>query len=263
MTDHDDPRNPFQEWTHVFVPYCSGDIFTGDNLPSWDVEHRGWRHGSFAKDWVAANVPRPSKVMVTGCSAGGYGATFWAPVFFDFFRQTSPATQQYGFFDSSAGIGSQSQLVGMHTNLNQTDFLTQGHVPAYLDMNFDFADPESFYNFSSDILALQSLEFPNARIGAFTSNMDSVQYGYTLLGGLIYTPNEWSEAMRTVFDMAYLKGSANLYGWINPGASHCIIPFSGFYNTEVEGILLHEWLADVVNDRPFQQIVDCKNDGQC
>jgi len=263
IRNHADARNPFQGWTHVYVPYCSGDIFTGDNLPSWGVEHRGWQHGAAAFDWVEANIPSPTHAMVTGCSAGGYGAAFWAPVFFDLFRRISPSTRLYGFYDSSAGIGSQSQFIGMHTDLNQTDFLTQGAVPAYDDMDFTFDDEEAYKNFSSDVIALQSLEFPNAKINAFSSNADSVQYGYTLLGGLVYTPAQWTEGMRETAQLSFAKGSANLGGWINPGASHCIIPYNAFYDNEVEGIQLHEWLADIVNDQPYQREGDCRKDGQC
>jgi len=263
VRDHDDNRNPFQDWTHLYIPYCSGDIFTGDNRPDWDVEHRGWPHGSAGLEWVRNNIPRPSHAMITGCSAGGYGATFWAPLYFQLFRQTSPATRLYYFGDSSAGIGSQSQLVGMSEDLNQTDFLLQGQVPAYAGMDFSFSDPESYKNFSSDTIALASQEYQNAMFSVFSSNADSVQYSYTLLGGLIYTPAQWTAGMREVGELAIAKGAGNVASWINPGASHCIIPYNGFYDNEVDGIFLHDWLDDMVNDRPIQMQVDCLSDNSC
>ncbi len=30
LLDHSDPRNPFRDWTHVYVPYCTGDVHWGD-----------------------------------------------------------------------------------------------------------------------------------------------------------------------------------------------------------------------------------------
>jgi len=263
VRDHSDNRNPFQEWTHVYVPYCSGDIFTGDNRPDWGVEHRGWLHGNESLAWVRNNMRTPSHVAVVGCSAGGYGATMWTPVFFDHFRSTSPSTRLYMFADSSAGIASIAQLSGMHADLNQTDFLLQGAVPGYAGLDFSFTDPESYQEFSSDVLALMSQEFPNTMLSVFTSNSDAVQYGYTVMGGLFYTPAEWTEGMRIVGEMAAAKGAGNIASWINPGASHCIIPYPAFYETEVDGILLHEWLQDMVADRPIQMEVDCRADGSC
>jgi len=201
--------------------------------------------------------------MITGCSAGGYGASLWTPLFFQFFRSSSPNTRLYMFADSSAGIASQAQLHGMSDDLNQTDFLLQGQVPAYASIDYSFAQEDSYLNYSSDLLGLAAEEYDGAMLSVFTSNTDSVQYSYTVLGGLLYTPQQWSNAMRQTGELAKDKGAGNVASWINPGSSHCIIPSDRFYNTEVDGIFLHDWLDDMVNDRPIQMDVDCLTDGNC
>jgi hypothetical protein len=69
--------NPFATWTHVFVPYCTGDVHVGDaerthaGVP-WS--HRGFRNLEAAVAAAAAALPRPVEVVVSGSSAGGFGA---------------------------------------------------------------------------------------------------------------------------------------------------------------------------------------------
>lgn len=76
-----------QNWTIIFVPYCTGDIFIGDNSKTYvseDGTELDWRHNGFKNtqgilDWMK-NGPFKHhfdaipKLMVTGCSAGGAGS---------------------------------------------------------------------------------------------------------------------------------------------------------------------------------------------
>jgi hypothetical protein len=72
-----------QAWNIVFLPYCTGDIHIGNKIniySDYDPSHakvqyhRGYVNSKFAAAWMAANMPRPDKLFVTGYSAGGYGA---------------------------------------------------------------------------------------------------------------------------------------------------------------------------------------------
>src|SRR5687767_11085004 len=84
--DRRNPENPFRDWTHVYIPYCTGDLhwgsidktYTGSSGP-FVVPHRGAINATAALSWASENVPAPRQVFVTGCSAGGYGSIFWAP----------------------------------------------------------------------------------------------------------------------------------------------------------------------------------------
>ncbi|MCH7788969.1 MAG: hypothetical protein IH940_05955, partial [Acidobacteria bacterium] len=49
----DNPNNPFADWSIIFMPYCSGDVFLGDTTNDYDddgdgevltIEHRGYRN---------------------------------------------------------------------------------------------------------------------------------------------------------------------------------------------------------------------------
>jgi hypothetical protein len=79
--------NPFASWTHVFVPYCTGDVHVGDSVQTYGIrgtwEHRGYRNLQAAVERMVALLPRPSTVVVAGSSAGGFGAL----VAYDLVRQ--------------------------------------------------------------------------------------------------------------------------------------------------------------------------------
>lgn len=71
--------NPFAEWTHVFIPYCTGDVHAGDSVqpyggPAGTWEHNGWRNIEAAVSALTVNLPLPAELVVAGSSAGGFGA---------------------------------------------------------------------------------------------------------------------------------------------------------------------------------------------
>lgn len=79
-------NNPFLDWNMVFLPYCSGDIYTGQ---AEDVEIDGV-NGKFdflgrgrvedAAAFLAANFSDMDTVLIAGSSAGGFGATINFPL---------------------------------------------------------------------------------------------------------------------------------------------------------------------------------------
>lgn len=78
--------NPVGDWSIVYVPYCDGSVFTGDNnvvdpdFPFGPVRfHRGLRNASAAMDLAKATFPNASRILLAGSSAGGVGAANFAP----------------------------------------------------------------------------------------------------------------------------------------------------------------------------------------
>jgi hypothetical protein len=69
--------NPFARWTLVVVPYCTGDVHAGDSVQTYGAQvwrHRGHANVDAAVAWIDANLPRPTRIVVAGSSAGGFGA---------------------------------------------------------------------------------------------------------------------------------------------------------------------------------------------
>lgn len=75
----------FRDWTHVFVPYCSGDVFAGDVLEASDgYTHVGAVNMRVVLERLAATFD-PPHVLLTGSSAGGFGAALSYPRVHDAF----------------------------------------------------------------------------------------------------------------------------------------------------------------------------------
>lgn len=73
-----------QSWNIVYVPYCTGDVFTGNKVNIYDDKdptqpttyyHRGFRNGEAVANWLGRYLPNQDHLLVTGFSAGGAGAT--------------------------------------------------------------------------------------------------------------------------------------------------------------------------------------------
>ncbi len=84
--DFDSNENPFRDYSIVYMPYCDGSVFIGDNevvdpaFPAGDVRyHRGLRNQSAGMDVARATFPHARKITVAGSSAGGVGAAGLAP----------------------------------------------------------------------------------------------------------------------------------------------------------------------------------------
>jgi hypothetical protein len=78
--DRTDPANPVKDWNFVYIPYCTGDIHAGGN-PSGMVagvtaaQHFvGYLNIGFDLQRIVPTFPNLSQVLLTGISAGGFGA---------------------------------------------------------------------------------------------------------------------------------------------------------------------------------------------
>ncbi|MCQ8185000.1 pectinacetylesterase family protein [Parvularcula maris] len=73
-----------QDWNIVYVPYCTGDVYSGNKVTVYEDptgageplvwHHNGARNVRAVTSWMRDNMPRPTQMLMTGCSAGGAGA---------------------------------------------------------------------------------------------------------------------------------------------------------------------------------------------
>lgn len=75
-------RTKVQAWNIVYVPYCTGDLYTGDKVALYESEdetesivwhHNGLRNVRSVVAWLKNNIQQPGQTLMTGCSAGGGG----------------------------------------------------------------------------------------------------------------------------------------------------------------------------------------------
>ncbi len=84
--DFGNPDNPFGDHSIVYMPYCDGSVFSGDNdvvdpsFPYGPVRfHRGLRNQSAGMDVAKATFPDAKRITLAGSSAGGVGVAGFAP----------------------------------------------------------------------------------------------------------------------------------------------------------------------------------------
>ena len=96
----DNPANPFQDYSVVYIPYCTGDVHLGDVEQTYGVaaledpsqaeegvnpdahevtiRHRGHHNAMTVLSWVYDNFDSPETIFVTGSSAGSIPSPYYA-----------------------------------------------------------------------------------------------------------------------------------------------------------------------------------------
>jgi hypothetical protein len=83
LLNRGDPSNPFRDKNMVYVPYCTGDVFSGDNVVTLSylgIDHQahfvGHRNVGLFLSRILGTFRKAKHVWVAGDSAGGFGAAF-------------------------------------------------------------------------------------------------------------------------------------------------------------------------------------------
>ena len=81
ITSQDD-RNPFRDWTMIVLPYSTADFHVGTGEFAYEDEegrsavlyHSGFLNFRRMMETACRKIDRPDTVLITGWSAGGFGA---------------------------------------------------------------------------------------------------------------------------------------------------------------------------------------------
>lgn len=287
VLDDGNVKNPFQNYTKVFVPYCSGDIHWGSrdttyvlNLPTgplpWEIRHRGTDNFLAVLDWLKKNgrdrydldFSDVSDVTVTGASAGGYGADLAFAYVVEMFDEntrlnlvsdsaigvidTQDPAQQLSFYSDAIydpdAPGSESW--GVEANLPPW-------VPG-LDSSLLYAAASSPNSLVPSFFAALGNYKPEAKLASITPNLDLVQIQfYGIMKGVFddVTAGEW------YFTMAALTSQTaalpNYRFFIEDGTFHTSI-FSDdqFYQSGANGVSVADWILAMIKpgNRPWDNL---------
>lgn len=250
--DMENPDNPVNGWTHVIVPYCTGDVHWGTNVKDYGggtvVHHRGGTNGFAVKEWVLDNIVEPQKVFVQGCSAGSYGAIMWAP----HFMEAYPEAEHYMLGDSGAGVITDSFFMESFPNW-QAEPVFPDWIST-LDPTMREVTDLTIVDLYTDIAS----EYPNATLAQFNTEFDETQtLFYSLMGGT-GDATAWSAQM---YDLTGQIDAAapNYLNWVADGNFHCILPHDRFYTHETDGVRFSEWVGGMLNDEDVGDVAcpDC------
>ena len=135
--NRDVPTNPFKGAHFVFVPYCTGDVHSGDStqvISGRTVRFQGGANTAAYLKRLKVTFPDVKRVYLTGSSAGAFGAQ----LNYTRVSQTFPTAEVHVLADSGQMINPSGTLLtdwvaAWNITVPQgcTDCLT--HFPSYID----------------------------------------------------------------------------------------------------------------------------------
>ena len=229
MFDLADRRNPFRDWSWVFIPSCAGDVHVGDKrvrYGSVTVEQRGWQNARAALRWAFRRFDDVSSVFVTGCSAGSVGSAFHVPAVLG--RWPQARVTQLG--DSLAFV--------FHRPISLTGWGAHAHFPGF------FRIGARRFTMVEYLTAL-ARHYPGRTFARFNHASDNVQEAfYGAVGG---DERRFEQGLRAA--ETKLKRVPNYRSYLACGDEHCSLPTPSFYATRVDGVPLHTWTARLAAGR--------------
>lgn len=243
-----------QDWNLVFIPYCTGDVHTGNNVityqdpsgvePDLEFHHNGHNNIMAATEWLAGAFPGTDRLFVTGCSAGGAGSI----INYHFFRQGIAAERGYLMDDSGPIFPSTGKSGPLHAMIRSS--WNVDSVLALLPPGYEIDDDFGVLN-----THLADL-YPDDRLSTVFFQRD---YNYSRYSYERFYPNPskeqtlafWAEDTELLVDL--YAGHDNLAYylpyWRALNDSHCV-SIIAYEDTDIEekGVNLGDFIGDLLDD---------------
>lgn len=251
--DPDASKNPVGDWNVVFVPYCTGDVHSGDNtdvtVPGVGGTHQfvGYANVGAYLERLVPTFAGVSHVLVTGESAGGFGAAFNYDRIADAFRDAAAVTL---LDDSGPPLADDvlkpclqqiwRDLWGMNKNIPadcsacfQPDgggiveyarYLGEKHADQHLALISSTADNviRLFFGFGANDC---SPLFPDTPADVFEA-------------GLIEARDQYFGEPAGVWGSYFIDGT-DQHTWLS----------SSYYTAKVDGVVLVDWVRDLIDGK--------------
>jgi Pectinacetylesterase len=236
--DAGNARNPVRDWSFVYVPYCTGDVHAGSNTAHYSdpdtgapytIEHRGADNFRAILAWMRAHVPQPERLLVTGSSAGAYGAA----AHFATIRESYPGGRALMFGDAGQGVTTPDFLELQNRSWNY-------QVPATV-----FGDGARL-SADDDLVARLAAHFPRDRFAQYTTSFDVTQRGYHALIAAPQSCGAWTEAM--VAALTRRQSAPNFRAYLAAGETHTLLRSRLFYVERSGGVPFAQWFTALLSD---------------
>jgi hypothetical protein len=244
ILDNQATTNALATWNVVYVPYCDGSVFSGDNdVPNptpaageTTTRHqRGLRNLTAGIDLAKAQFPNAKRIVLAGSSAGGYGTLTGTGLV----RLEYPTTPLIVFNDAGLGLSNPTDPT-MFATL-QTDWQFEQFVPP--------SCTECAGGHLTQLIAWGLKNDPTLRVAGFSSYNDGVIGGVFLkMAGpdfkalLLQQTGLVHDAYPTRFERFFIDGAGHTTLIANTAT-----PGGGGYNTPIEGESVATWTRDFVD----------------
>jgi hypothetical protein len=244
--DNKSADNPVADWNFVYVPYCTGDVHAGDKTDAGvpgvfgAQQFVGYRNVAHYLERLVPTFADASHVLVTGQSAGGFGAAFN----FDRIADAWPKAQVTLLDDAGPPFADDYLAPCLQQewrdlwNLDDT-------IPADCDDCFG-----AMGGGISNLAPYLADKHPGQHLALISSLQDTVirtffGYGMNVCEGGIMT-GDMFEAGLLEFRDQVLADDPAWGSFIISGSNHTLIGGPAFYTTTVQGTRVVDWLADLL-----------------
>lgn len=246
--------NPVKDWNAVVIPYCTGDIHAG-NAANADVPGNGAPKGQQFVGYanighylkrIIPTFPNLTQVLLTGVSAGGFGASYN----YDRVAQAFCPTPVV-LVDDSGPMMSDTYIPPCLQTRWRTLWGLDSTMPSDCPECVG-ADGGGIVNSTSFL----GKKYPDSRLGLLSSVQDStitIFYGFgkNNCAGLDGFPSVMSgqeyqaglEELRT----KYLVPQPAWSTFYVPGTTHTFLGGGSFYSTNVDGTSIASWVGGLVD----------------
>jgi hypothetical protein len=251
-----DATNPFQNWTKVFLPYCTQDLHIGGGVtnafPEITVERYGAVNArtalSYVRDvlWAAIDAAEPDgfrpdrlTVLLSGSSAGGYGTAYnyhWVLDDLRWVHTTAVPDAALGMDNGAAGVIALGTvaLLPVTPGWNTLPF-----VPPYCTTP---ACTEIFTNLEA-ATAPRLKAFPEQQMLNVSNQVDNVQRNTTLFASTADFVNTARGSQCAI------QGTAGIRSFLRASSSsiHGQITSNNVDQALIGGTLLRDWLGGAMS----------------
>ena len=236
--------NPFRDYSFVFVPSCTGDAHLGDVTrkysPRLTVEHNGFVNGTAALSYLAEHYPDATQVVVVGKTVGSIAA----PVYGGLASDLLPDAQVTVF-------GGQSGSIPDDPELNARFFGERWG--AYANMpDWEVNEGLTARDWGAPRFWIQAgLHDPEIVFARFDYAYDeSAARGAASMGR---DPSKLV-AVIDANEAAIEKAGVDLHSYTAPGDGHGIFEYPKFYELEVNGEKLVDWVTRLIEGESVDDV---------
>jgi len=247
--DFSNPKNPFADYSIVYVPYCTGDVHIGNTTHDYGngvvVHHNGYVNGTTALAKMAELFPDTAELVVTGESAGSVPTPLYAGLAHDLLPDAAITVL-------ADGSGAYPDIPAINAVIGDS-WGTMNAVPAW---------PEN----AGATVENWSLPGLFVHAGAHDPAITFARHDYaydktqTFFAGLAGIPADDLVSLIDKNEQEIEAGGVTLFSYISPGDSHTVLGRPEFYTETENGEAFVDWVTALVTHQPVTDVhcTDCK-----
>ena len=240
-------ENPTHTWNHAFVPYCTGDAFTGNaknvHVPGGP---RGQHFVGFANLTIFFNeikkkLPNLEKILLVGVSAGGFGIAFN----YDQANQIFKGSKVLALDDSGVPFDDEFMAPCLQRKWRNLwgwkNSLPKDCKECYQENGGGII---RYFDYLKE-------KYPDLVVGFISSYSDRVIrwfYGFGRRQCRSLFPGMSKAFFRSgLFDAIENQMDTMMTSFLFKGFSHTHLYEEDFYKVRVDGKSIHSWVADFID----------------